>query len=264
MRKEGDKYIEMDEKATIYQYHDTVSMLYGIVLIGLFLAVWKDHGFEIVREGTEIDRHIMVLGIGWYTFDLIIKSLAGIGNSFVWAHHLFTVFSMLGGYFRNETNALGAIALFTNDVGMLFFVLKRTFERMNLDMNDDRCKLNFVFLSITFVITRWGNFWLLYTHILSFNNNPFLVVLNCPTLAFGTIISIKFLSKLWKHIPGWSSNPDKVSKMAVWKSIRVMFQHYNSRGMLTKLVNFFIYTISVFTPILMSVYLSYSGGLEVS
>eukprot|EP00344_Euplotes_crassus_P008455 CAMPEP_0197010370 /NCGR_PEP_ID=MMETSP1380-20130617/53978_1 /TAXON_ID=5936 /ORGANISM="Euplotes crassus, Strain CT5" /LENGTH=124 /DNA_ID=CAMNT_0042432241 /DNA_START=289 /DNA_END=659 /DNA_ORIENTATION=- len=124
---------------------------------------------------------------------------------------------------------------------------------MNLELDDDRFKINFISLTISFVITRvWGNFWLLYTYAMSIGNNPLIIILNSPTVAFGAIISIKFLSKLWKHIPEWSSNPERVEEMALWKNVRVMFQTYNSRGMLKKLVDCAIYIVSVLTPIALS------------
>ncbi|CAI2369027.1 unnamed protein product [Moneuplotes crassus] len=263
LRKEDGKHVEMSKKAKTYQYHDWVSLLYSVLLIGLFAMIYKDHGFELNRPGTEIDRHIMILGVAWYTFDLIIKAYAGIINSFVTAHHIFTVLSMLGCYIRNETHAFGAVALFINDASMICFVLKRTFERMNLELDDDRFKINFISLTISFVITRvWGNFWLLYTYAVSIGNNPLIIILNSPTVAFGAIISIKFLSKLWKHIPEWSSNPERVEEMALWKNVRVMFKTYNSRGMLKKLVDCAIYIVSVLTPIALSIYFSYSIGVS--
>ena len=69
LRKEGDKYVELDKPEMNYQYHDLVSILYSFILVGLYSANAIISGVDFEREGTEIEKHIVLLGMIWYTFD---------------------------------------------------------------------------------------------------------------------------------------------------------------------------------------------------
>lgn len=262
-KRQGKEYVELTGQDLKYQQHDQISLLYSAILVSIYAYNYLATGIDLSRNGSKAELNIIMLGMSWYVFDLVLKYMDGVNNFFVWIHHALTILSMVVTYQKDETVAFGAAALFLNDAAMFFLVMKRTFERTNRPSTDKLFMLNFIGLTITFVLSRvLGNYFLMYTYAMRTTTNPLIVIGMSPMLSFGAIFSIKFLSKMWKYIPQWCTNPQRIEEMAAWKNIRRVFQTYNSRGVFKRIVDMVIYVLSVFVPIGIAVYFRFFSGVS--
>ena len=135
-------------------------------------------------------------------------------------------------------------------------------ERVNYPVHTVKYQTNFFCLMVTFLASRViGNHWLLYKFSFDSNVHPLIILGNCPSVCFGSIISIKLVSKFWKFIPHWCKDPEKIQKNLFWKNVRGVFLSYKSQGTFSKLVNACIYLSSSIIPITMTIYFRYYSGV---
>ena len=212
--------------------------MYSAILIFLYLTNVIITGVDFEREGTEIEKHIILFGMIWYSFDFVLKYLDGVNSVFVWIHHTCTILSMFALYQREDTLCYGATALFLNDAIYVFLVYYRTLERINYPFDNIKYQINFCCLVVTFVGSRViGNHWLIYKFAMSSNVHPLIILGSCPIVCFGTIISLKMLIKFWKYIPYWCPDPEKIQQNYYWKLVRSVFQSYRNKGSFSRKVN---------------------------
>mmetsp|Transcript_20472 Transcript_20472/g.18116 ORF Transcript_20472/g.18116 Transcript_20472/m.18116 type:complete len:240 (-) Transcript_20472:105-824(-) len=238
MKKENDKFVELSEDLKNYQCHDLLSLVYSLIVIVLFAYNYSTSGIDFDRKGTKTEKNIIILGITWYSFDLVLKYFDGVHKWFVWIHHATTISSMLATGYSEDTYCFGATALFINDAIHIFLVISRTYENINYPQRKLKYQVNFSLLVVFFVLSRViGNHWLIYKGAMT-SKVPFFIILgNAPTVAFGTVISLQLLSKFWKHIPHWCRDPEKMHKNKVWSEGRKMFQMYQKNGGFGKAIN---------------------------
>ncbi|CAI2375949.1 unnamed protein product [Moneuplotes crassus] len=244
--------MEVDEQR--YQDQDVASLGYWVCLFGLFVARMEIGGSEIMGTKRNIEQYMIILCTSWYSFDMAVKYFTGLIDSYLVAHHSFTIFSMMACYTNENTVSFGATALMLNDICLLFFVAKRTMERNKIGAQEKLFQINFTCLTFTFFMSRViGNFWLIFKYSLSSGSNPLLVVLNSPILSLGVTTSIKLVSKFWKYLPEWASDSKKIEQSMWWTYPRKLFQEYKTNGSFTETMNRLIYAISA-VPVILSAY----------
>ncbi|CAI2367782.1 unnamed protein product [Moneuplotes crassus] len=257
MKRVEGKLVELPQDIQNYQYHDLVSIVYSVAIILMFTANYYLYGLDLEREGTYLEKNIQILGMVWYTYDLILKYFDGVHKIFVWIHHPCTIIAIYASYSCKETVAFGATAVFINDAIHVFLVIYRTLESINI--KNFRYLVNFSFLVAGFVLSRVvGSHWLLYKGAMS-SKIPFLVILgNTPIICFGTRISIQLASKYWKYVPLFCSNPETIRQTNLWQTIRGMFQSYKSGGTMSKVVDTAIFASSILIPVSINLYVRYA------
>jgi len=87
LKREGDKYVELDEITKNFDWHGLVSIVYSWIVIGLYLANAYLNGIHFGKPGTQIEKTICILGFTWFTYDMIQKYVDGINDTFIWYHH---------------------------------------------------------------------------------------------------------------------------------------------------------------------------------
>mmetsp|Transcript_20473 Transcript_20473/g.18117 ORF Transcript_20473/g.18117 Transcript_20473/m.18117 type:complete len:288 (-) Transcript_20473:37-900(-) len=262
MKKEDDKFIELSEDLKNYQCHDIVSLSYSLIIVALFLVNFVTDGVDFERKGTKIEKYIIIIGITWYSFDIVLKYYDGIHRPFVWIHHVTTITSLLASGYSSNTHCLGATSLFQNDAFQVFLIISRTFENINYPQRKLKYRINFSCLVLSFVLTRvFLNHYLIYKSAMLTEISIIIIIINALAVAFGTLVTLKMISKLWKYIPQWCRDPEKVQKNKVWSSGRQIFQMYKKNGGFSKVVNSGICTSAIILPISLHLYIKMNQEL---
>ena len=255
MKKENGKFVELSQEVKNYQYHDLVSLVYSFTMIAMYIANYFLNGLDFEREGTNMEKQIVILGMIWYSFDLVLKYFDGVHKVFVWIHHPFTILSMIVSLASKHTYWFGATGLFINDVIHIFLVIHRTYENINYPHRKLKFQINFSLLVLSFILSRViGTHWLIYKWAMSSKVSSYIIIGSTPILCFGTIISIKLLSKFWKYIPHWCRDKERAENNKIWTKGRKVFKMYQSKGIFSHAVNSLIGSTSFLLPIGLTLY----------
>lgn len=247
-------WIKMPKPDYWLQYLEWVSLVHGILCLILGGISLYKYEYDFNRRTYYWDYVCVANSLAYFIYDTIGEYYYKTIDAGMFAHHIAAI-SITAATMKEVYGAQAMICgLFFAEVSNQFFILRAAWRRMGLE-NTMTYQILLWTYAFLYIVSR-GFIYPYNTYFITFAlNMPFYMkLLYLPSLFLSHAWLVLILSMLWKSIPNWFPNPQKVENSDWWIKGRKLFKKYTKDGPWVYVMVFIIAMYSAIIPIIMAYY----------
>ena len=202
---------------------------------------------------------LMMSTLAYLSFDLILELYLNIWDSDNFLHHVFGIFPMiLVLYYDYGGSSIVAITYYS-ELSNPCYLRRNLYKRIGME-NSIEHQISLWLYAAVFIYWRAYIFYFICKEAMEVPIIPIILKLFCCLFLFISQGWIVYLfGMLWKSLPNWFSNPDKIKNTKWWSSVRQTYTKITRENPGYTICLSMVVFVSFLTPFSYGVYHSFKS-----